>query len=80
MKDEKIRTTLRQENAEFIRLEEKHRQYDELIQRFSSQTFLTEHEKLEEKRIKKLKLHLKDQMNDMILKYKNAQKVCMGGD
>ena len=78
MKDEKIKIAIREENTEFTRLEEKHRQYDEKIQELSSHAFLTEDEKLEEKRIKKLKLKLKDQMNEIMLKYRNTQKVCTG--
>ena len=74
MKEEEIKAILRKENEEFAKLEEKHREYDRKIQELSAQAFLTEEEKLEEKRFKKLKLKLKDQMNDIILKYKNLKR------
>ena len=44
------------------RLELEHSLYARRLDTLSAKTYLTEHEKLEEVRLKKLKLRLKDQM------------------
>ena len=47
---------------DYRRLEIKHRGYDERLEELRTRKFLTEDEKLEEVKLKKLKLALKDQM------------------
>ena len=49
-------------NDDYRRLEIKHRRYDERLEELRTRKFLAENEKLEEVKLKKLKLALKDQM------------------
>ena len=53
-------------NAEFQRLREQHTEYAAQLDQLESKTFLSETEKLEETRLKKLKLRAKDQMELLI--------------
>lgn len=50
----------------FLRLQEKHREYDRRLQELRSQRYLSDEEKFEEVRLKKKKLALKDQMEAML--------------
>jgi hypothetical protein len=43
-------------------LQEQHRQYEAMLQSLAQRPYLSEEEKLEEVRLKKLKLHVKDEM------------------
>ncbi len=49
-------------DAEYQRLEEQHSKYQEELHRISTSTFLNSEDLLEEIRLKKLKLHVKDEM------------------
>ncbi len=49
-------------DAEYQRLVEKHRQYDSELQRLSQSPYLNSEDLIEEIRLKKLKLHVKDEM------------------
>ena len=53
---------LEQENDEYRRLRAKHHDFDEKLRALSSKRLLTEQEKLEEVRMKKEKLFLKDRL------------------
>ena len=59
---ETIRDKSMVNNQEYQRLYEEHGRYAAELDRLEAKTFLTEGEKLEEVRLKKLKLRLKDQM------------------
>jgi uncharacterized protein len=49
-------------HEEFQRLAQEHSQYSQRLESLTEKRYLTDDEKLEEVRLKKLKLRLKDQM------------------
>ncbi len=63
---EAIREHLMANNPEFRRLHEEHAQYAAQLDQITSRAYLTEQDKLEEIRLKKLKLRLKDQMEMLV--------------
>lgn len=63
---EAIREQLMATNTEFQRLREQHTQYAAQLDQLESKIYLSESEKLEETRLKKLKLRAKDQMELLI--------------
>jgi uncharacterized protein len=50
---------------EFRRLVQEHSQYSQRLESLTQKRYLTDDEKLEEVRLKKLKLRLKDQMQSL---------------
>jgi uncharacterized protein len=70
MKEEEIKDHLISSNPEFRRLVEEHRQYEGKLYELHNRHHMTEQDHLEEVQLKKKKLHLKDQMNSMILKFR----------
>ena len=50
---------------QFQRLAQEHSQYSQRLESLTQKRYLTEDEKLEEVRLKKLKLRLKDQMQSL---------------
>ena len=52
-------------NEEFRKLAQEHTQYAQRLESLTQKRYLTEDEKLEEVRLKKLKLRLKDQMHSI---------------
>ena len=65
-----IKERLLQSNEEFRRLAQKHTNYDEQLEKLLHKSYLSEEEKIEEVNLKKMKLHVKDQMQVMIQKYR----------
>lgn len=61
-----IRERLAETDPNFRRLLRKHQDYEKRLQDLQSRKFLTEDEKIEEVEIKKHKLALKDQMEEMV--------------
>jgi uncharacterized protein YdcH (DUF465 family) len=57
-------------DEQFRQLAQQHSDYDHKLQELEAKHALTDDEQLEEVRLKKLKLHLKDQMVDMLNRYK----------
>ena len=52
-------------HEEFQRLAQEHSQYSQRLESLTQKHYLTDDEKVEEVRLKKLKLRLKDQMLDL---------------
>jgi len=59
------RDALLTSHEEFRRLAQEHMQYSTRLDSLTQQRYLSEEEKLEEVRLKKLKLRLKDQMESI---------------
>jgi len=59
------RDSLLTSHEEFQRLAQEHSQYSQRLESLTEKRYLTEDEKLEEVRLKKLKLRLKDQMQTL---------------
>jgi uncharacterized protein YdcH (DUF465 family) len=55
---------------QFRKLAQEHTQYEQRLGSLTQKRFLTEDEKLEEVRLKKLKLRLKDQMESIERQYR----------
>ena len=71
MKEEEIKEHLMSSNPDFRRLVEEHQQYEVRLHELHTRHHMTEHDHIEEIQLKKKKLHLKDQMNAMISKFRN---------
>jgi len=63
---DELKAHLMRTDEEFRRLVEKHTQYDHLLDEIESKPHVTPEDEIEEHRIKKLKLQLKDQMNEIL--------------
>ena len=70
---EAIREQLMASNEEYRRLREEHTQYASQLNLLASKNFLTEEEKVEEVRLKKLKLRAKDQMELLVRQAQTVQ-------
>ncbi len=70
-------TSLREEliasHDEFRRLAQEHSQYSQRLEALLQKRYLSEEEKLEEIRLKKLKLRLKDQMEQIEQQHRHHQ-------
>jgi hypothetical protein len=60
-----VREQLLASHEEFRRLAQEHTQYSQRLESLIEKRYLTEDEKLEEVRLKKLKLRVKDQMQSI---------------
>ncbi len=67
---EELKAHLMETNEEFQRLSSLHHNYAVQLDALESLPHLTDQEQLEETRLKKLKLHLKDQMEAMLSQYR----------
>ena len=56
-------------------LHRRHQEHERLLHQFAEKGHLTEEEDFEEKRLKKEKLALKDQMYSMMLQYQKTQSL-----
>jgi uncharacterized protein YdcH (DUF465 family) len=70
-----VRDQLLASNDEFRRLADEHSQYAQRLDSLIQKKYLSEDEKLEEVRLKKLKLHLKDQMETLEQKFRAVHQV-----
>jgi uncharacterized protein YdcH (DUF465 family) len=70
-----VRDQLLASNDEFRRLVDEHSQYSQRLENLIQKKYLSEDEKLEEVRLKKLKLRLKDQMESLEQKFRTGHLV-----
>jgi uncharacterized protein YdcH (DUF465 family) len=67
-----VREQLLASHEEFRRLAQEHTQYSERLHSLIEKRYLSDDEKVEEVRLKKLKLHVKDQMQSIEQNYKRS--------
>ena len=70
--DEELKAHLLSTNEQFRSLAEQHAHLKHQIEAIESKPHVTGEDELEEQRLKKLKLSLKDQMNELLASYKHA--------
>ena len=70
-----MRDTLLASDEEFRRLAQEHSQYSQRLETLSQKRYLSDEEKVEEVRLKKLKLRLKDQMENIEQRYRRQNQV-----
>jgi uncharacterized protein YdcH (DUF465 family) len=70
-----LRAHLMGTDEEFRRLAEQHAQYHEELEALEAKPHVTEGDEVEEHRLKKLKLALKDQMNEILARHRHAEVV-----
>jgi len=70
-----VRDQLLSSNDEFRRLAQEHSEYQQRLESLIQKKYLSEDEKLEEVRLKKLKLRLKDQMQSLEQKFRTDHQV-----
>ena len=67
---DELRAHLMRTDEEFRRLAAEHSEYHRQLELIESKGLLTPIEEVEEHRLKKIKLHLKDQMNQIEKRYR----------
>jgi len=67
-----VRDLLLANNEEFRRLCQEHQQYSRRLDSLINKRYLSEDEKVEEVRLKKLKLRLKDEMERLELQFRRG--------
>ncbi len=67
---EEIKAHLMQTNEKFRHLMEQHQEYKRQVEALEAKHALTAEEEVEEHRLKKLKLRLKDEMEQLVSEYK----------
>jgi uncharacterized protein YdcH (DUF465 family) len=72
---EELKAHLMSTNEDFRQLAQQHLDYARKLDALEAQPHLTEQEQIEETRLKKIKLHLKDQMEAIISQYRGQQQV-----
>jgi len=68
-----IKAHLMQTSEEFRKLATQHLEYKRKVEELEAKPFLTEQEEVEEHKLKKLKLHLKDVMEHLIHEHASHQ-------
>ncbi|HOK44604.1 MAG TPA: YdcH family protein [Bryobacteraceae bacterium] len=71
---EELKAHLMETDEQFRLLAEQHREYKKRVEALSSRPYLTPEEQLEVTRIKKLKLRLKDQMQEIMERYRHEHQ------
>jgi uncharacterized protein YdcH (DUF465 family) len=70
--EEDFKAHLLATNEQFRTLSEQHAHLKHQIEEIESKPHVTGADELEEQRLKKLKLHIKDQMNEILAGYRHA--------
>ncbi len=70
---EDLKAHLMATDEEFRKLADLHLSYDKQIEAIESLPHVTPQDEMEEHRLKKLKLHIKDQMTELMSRYKAQQ-------
>jgi uncharacterized protein YdcH (DUF465 family) len=70
-----VRDQLLASNEIFRKLVDEHSQYSQRLDTLVTKKYLSEEEKLEEVRLKKLKLRLKDQMESLEQQFRSGHQV-----
>ena len=70
--EEELKAHLLATNEQFRTLAEQHAQLKRQIEEIEAKPYVTEADELNEQKIKKQKLQLKDQMNEILAQYKHA--------
>lgn len=70
-----VRDQLLASNEAFRQLAQEHTQYSQRLETLLQKRYLSEDEKLEEVRLKKLKLRIKDQMEQLERTYRQEHQV-----
>ena len=70
-----VRDQLLASNEIFRKLADEHSQYSQRLDALVTKKYLSEEEKLEEVRLKKLKLRLKDQMESLEQQFRSSHQV-----
>jgi uncharacterized protein YdcH (DUF465 family) len=68
-----VRDQLLASNDEFRRLAQEHAQYSQRLDSLVTKPYLSDDEKIEEVRLKKMKLRLKDQMEELEQQHRTRQ-------
>ena len=71
-RSEEVRKILQREDLEFRGWSEQHHRYEDRLVELSGKPVLSPEEEVEEKTLKKKKLHLKDQMAERMRVYESA--------
>ncbi len=72
---DELKAHLMEADEEFRRLATQHCEYKKRLEALSARPHLTPEEQVEETRIKKLKLRLKDQMQEMLERYRHQHQM-----
>ena len=70
--DENLKAHLLTTDEQFRTLAEQHAQLKKKIEEIESKPHVTGADELDEQQLKKQKLHLKDQMNEIMARYRHA--------
>ena len=74
MDEKELKEKLIEENEDFRKVYELHRQCEQELENLRKKTYLNDEQKLEEKQLKKRKLALKDRMYQLMSIYSETQR------